>query len=71
MTNSHATTVGRRVWVCLPGNFDKPTVLSSVIAVEELIYSLGGEAELVSKSGDDSYIVCEHIGFEAWKVEIK
>lgn len=65
------TEIGRRVWVCLPGNFKAPTVLSSVLAVEEFIYSLGGEAELVFKSGDDSYIVCEHIGFEAWKVEIK
>lgn len=65
------TTTGRRVWVCLPGSFDKPTVVTSILAVEGLIEQHGGDPDKTVKSGDDSYIVCEHIGFEAWKVEVK
>lgn len=67
MTNE----IGRRVWVCLPGTFDKPTVLTSIIAVEAMIEAEGGEPGKTVKSGDDSYIVNEPIGFEAWRIEVR
>lgn len=68
MTN---TEIGRRVWVCLPGSFDKPTVLTSVFAVRALIVELGGAEDEILMTGDDSYITCEAICFDAWKVEVK